>query len=357
MGTRFIQPQAVQREVDRFTGAYLDEQVHAAHQLHANYGRLWEVIRQVYQAGGKHYRPYALMLTYEALGGKDHDKIIPIAAMTELLHVSLLAIDDIIDRDYTRHGQPNITGTYLQLYADAVGDEATRLHYATSAALLAENLLLSSAYDVIAAADLPETQRRSIQQLLHQALFTAAGGELLDVEATFTPSADTQLWLTIARTKTAYYSFVLPLRLGGLLAHATPDVQTMLVALGEAMGIAFQLSDDLLDIFAHEAESGKPRFRDIREGKPTYVLTQALDLATPSDRRWLSGMLYTPTITSAQGKRIQTIVEQSGARRRTEEQLTGYVAQAEQELARLKLPAEADQAFRQLIDKTAWRKA
>jgi geranylgeranyl pyrophosphate synthase len=354
MNSKAITPQTVAHDVDRFIGAYLDERIQAADEIHASYGQLWRVIAQVFGAGGKRFRPYALVLTYDALGGTERDKILPIAAMLELLHVSLLVIDDIIDRDHQRHGQPNVSGTYLRLYADALPNEVDRLHYATSAALMAGNLLINGAYDAILAADLPEAQRRTVQHLLSEALFTAAGGEFIDVESTFMHH---QAWLTIARTKTSSYSFVLPLRLGAILAGAPAKVQTHLVAMGNAMGIAFQLSDDLLDIFADEIATGKSRFRDVREGLPTYVLTQALELANPTDRRWLEGMFHSATVTGPQGQRIQSIVEQSGARAQTEKQIATYVSDAKTNLARLKLPPQADQAFGQLIDKIAWRKA
>ena len=75
------------------------------------YAQLWQEMFRLVKSGGKRLRPKMTILAYQAFGGQDVNSILPIAAAQELLHVSMLIHDDIIDRDYSRHGVDNVAGS------------------------------------------------------------------------------------------------------------------------------------------------------------------------------------------------------------------------------------------------------
>ncbi len=156
--------------------------------LHPNYMRLWEAISDHIERGGKRLRPYLVAMTYEAFGGSDRKSIIQVAAAWELIHVAMLMHDDIIDRDYVRHGHPNVAGNYLEYY-ESIPDEASRRHHANSSALLAGDLLISAAYSLLINSRFSSAQNLEACRHLHEAIFTVVGGELLDVEASIIHAA------------------------------------------------------------------------------------------------------------------------------------------------------------------------
>jgi geranylgeranyl diphosphate synthase type II len=310
---------------------------------------------ETYKAGGKRNRPYETVLTYQLLGGTDYQKVLPVAAATELLHTSLLAMDDVIDRDYMRHSQPNIAGRYIAEYKSVIVDEIDRTHYADSAAILAESLMLHASQYLIVDASLTEQERQKVLRIFDEAIFIVAGGEFLDVEAAFVADTDKADWQTIAEHKTADYSFVTPMILGATLANATSEVQTTIRKIGRAMGIAYQLADDLLGIFVDEAETGKPAFGDVAEAKMTYLMAQTLAKASGDDVTWLKQLLGSKPIQQADGERVRAIMEQCGAKTATEAKIAEYVDEAKRQLATLHVEPIAEQTLSSLIDKVAWR--
>lgn len=238
-----------------------------------SYERLWDAVREIALQGGKRLRPY---LVYVGYGSLD-DRITPIAAAQELLHIALLVHDDVIDRDDHRHGAPNLNGIYKSLYRDKVSNEDAS-HYAYSAAILAGDLLISAAYELISLADNVNLEdRRVAQQLLGKSIFDVAAGELMDTEAAFMDGMYDPL--TIYHYKTASYSFLGPLLTGAHLAHLPKNQIDMLETYAINVGIAFQLHDDFLGVSGEEEVTGKSASCDLREGKHTYLISHFLEHA------------------------------------------------------------------------------
>src|SRR5690606_2950472 len=217
------------------------------------------------------------MLAYQTFGGEDYPAVLPVAVAQELLHVSMLIHDDIIDEDYLRHDTDNVSGIYVKRYARYPLAEGQRSHFANSAALIGGDLLISAAYQVLASARISEQQKQQATDLLGEAIFVVCGGELLDTESSFIDLSEIDA-LKIAQLKTASYSFVSPLLMGAVLAGTDQKTQTTLRQFGSALGIAFQLADDILGLYGEEAVTGKSASSDLRQGKRTYMLLKALEL-------------------------------------------------------------------------------
>lgn len=261
--------------VNAFLAAFFEEKIRESNAIDASYARLWENIRDVALCGGKRLRPY---LTYVGYGAID-DRITPVAAAQELLHIALLVHDDIIDRDDLRHGQANLNGRYLSIYGelDSAGE---RRHYSYSAAMLAGDLLISAAHSLVAASDFSEQAKVAADARLSRSIFEVAGGELMDTEASFMP--DYYDPMVINRYKTASYSFVGPLLTGAPLAGRSSADRKALERCGEQFGIAYQLRDDYLGVFGDEKSTGKSTYGDLREGKKTYLIEQYALLSNQS---------------------------------------------------------------------------
>ena len=133
-------------DVNHLLHKYCSTKIRRAKNYDSSYQKLWTVIDQYLMQGGKRIRPYLTVTAYSAYGGKDHSTIYPAACAWKLLHAGLLVHDDIIDRDIIRHGALNISGTYQQLYGEATNDS---LHFANSSALLAGDLLLAGAQEIV----------------------------------------------------------------------------------------------------------------------------------------------------------------------------------------------------------------
>jgi geranylgeranyl pyrophosphate synthase len=344
--------EVVRADINKLLKDYYEDRLARAGTLHHDYAALWRAMRHLGAQTGKRFRPYIMLVTYQGLGGRDYQAVLPVAAALELLHASMLIHDDIIDRDYVRYGRPNIAGQYRVRYAHV--DSAQRDHYAAAAALVAGDLALSGAYELIMASSLPDQTKIAAQRVLAESIFAVGGGELLDSEAVLHPFEDVDS-LTIARLKTASYSFVCPLVMGATLAGADTAMQLQLQEFGKAFGVAYQLSDDILGLYGDESVTGKPTTSDLEEGKRTYLMQRALQLSGPADKARLLEILAAGAVNPKQANRARRIIRHGGALEETRTLMGQYLAEAEEILNNLPLQADARAELTALMRHTATR--
>ena len=335
-------------DIERIIEDYLETSTKQAAELDPFYARLWQAVSSLIQAGGKRLRPKLTIMSYQAFGGKDAKLMLPIAAAQELLHAALLVHDDIIDRDYTRYGVANIAGQYKTHYSQHVSSADSQVHYAHSAAILAGDLLISGAYQLIASSQIADDDKLVAQQLLGQGIFRAAGGELLDTELSFMPHQANSA-LKVARYKTASYSFALPLLTGAVLAKTSSKDRQILTDFADAIGIAYQLTDDLLGTFGNEEETGKSTVSDITEGKRTFIIESAFELFSPADKEAFMATFGNINATPQEVESAKQLLLSSGAKAKAEAKIYEYDEEAKLSVAKLELEDHYRQSFLDII--------
>ncbi|MDB5167286.1 MAG: crtE [Candidatus Saccharibacteria bacterium] len=333
---------------------FFEVSIEKAHNVDEHYETLWKNLYDLHKSGGKRIRPKIVLMSYEAFGGSDYATIAPIACAHELLHFSMLIHDDIIDRDTMRYGVDNISGRYQKLYAKVLSDKSDQSHYANSAALIAGDLMLAGAQRLINESNLSSDQKVALQRIMYDSIFDVAGGQLLDTESSFRPLGSIDA-LKIAHFKTASYSFVGPFLTGASLAGANKKDTETLRDLAMNLGIAYQLTDDLLGIFGDEAETGKSNTGDIREGKRTYLIERTVKLLSPAQLQIFETYFGKQNATEADIKSIKELIVNSGAKHETEKLISLYTKRAEKSLDTLHIPDESRTQFAELIGSTTKR--
>ncbi|MDB5176255.1 MAG: crtE [Candidatus Saccharibacteria bacterium] len=316
----------LRHDINALLATYYSEQIKHARLVSPQYANLWQSMCELQSGGGKRLRPYLTVALYQALAGTEYAGVLFPAAAQELLHFGLLIHDDIIDRDYLRYGQKNIAAQYLAVYSEHADSQLSE-HLALSTALLAGDLALTGAYHMCTQGSLTPQQKLQAVQYLDQGVFDVIGGELLDTQSVISSPEATDSF-TIARYKTASYSFIAPMCTGAALAGAPDEVIGQLQHLGSVMGLAYQLVDDLLGLFGETAVTGKPVLSDLIEGKHTWPLQETLRRSGSSDRRKIMAVLKTPTSSQSQLEWVLGRVTITGARTATEEKIEAYYHQA-----------------------------
>jgi geranylgeranyl pyrophosphate synthase len=222
-------------------------------------------------AGGKRVRPILARLAHRAAGG-DPNTVTEAACGLELIHTYSLVHDDLpaLDNDVLRRGQPTVHVAFDEATAILVGD-----------ALLTEGLLFLARY--------PEgihysRHRAEAVEAVAEAISARGmiGGQVEDLEATGQlggGAADPEQRLDrIHRLKTGCLLRV-SVEVGAILAGAADSVRRKFTAYGESLGLAFQVSDDILDATATDETLGKTAGKDLAAGKLTYVTLYGLDSA------------------------------------------------------------------------------
>jgi len=240
-----------------------------------HYTALWDSL-EVASQGGKRVRPALVLAAYQGFGGDDDALATPVAVSFELLHTAFLIHDDVIDRDLARRGVANIAGTFNDraLAHGAAEDQAGV--WAAAAAILAGDLALSEAHRALALLPVPRDVRARLLDLLGHAVFVSAAGELADVtNASAREPLSIETVIATLEHKTAVYSFEAPLQAGAVLAGAGEPAIEALGHFGRLVGVAFQLTDDVLGVFGDPRSTGKSARADLREGKQTALIAHA----------------------------------------------------------------------------------
>jgi len=335
--------------IDAFITPLLQQRTEEARRISPHYETLWQDISKLYSAGGKRFRSYMTLLTFETFSDKPIESILPAAAAQELLHVAMLIHDDIIDRDDIRYGVKNVAREYLDHYEEIIENTEDRRHYAESAAILAGDLLISEAFVLVTETDAQPAVVLAAQRLLSKAMFQVIGGELLDTEAAFRgiDSADP---LVIAEQKTASYSFVSPFLMGATLAGAAPEQLETLQRFGEQLGIAYQLRDDIIGIFGDEGITGKSTDGDIREGKRTFLIEEFYKLSDETQRVTFDALFGRHDLNDDAIAVVKNLLIESGAKEAVEVLIAAYREHTHALLATLQMDDIHRTKFSDLID-------
>lgn len=270
--------------------------------------------------GGKRVRSRFVWWGWRACGGTDApsaEAALRTGAALELVQTCALVHDDVMDGARLRRGRPALHADVAAQYAgSAPGAAGARLGEAS--AILAGDLALAWADDLVAGTVLaPDTARR-VRVLWRTMCTEMVAGQYLDVQGEATSAHRTARALRAACLKSALYSVERPLGLGAALAGADAGTTRALAAAGRCAGLAFQLRDDLDDVFADPRRTGKPSGGDVRSGKPTYLAALARSRAEAAgDRRALAVLrrsLGRPDLSDDRLARVREVFVATGAR-------------------------------------------
>jgi octaprenyl-diphosphate synthase len=232
----------------------------------SNVQAITEIGEYLRQGGGKRLRPALLLLAAKLLNYQGRGAV-RLGAVVEIIHTATLVHDDIIDEAEIRRGRPSpntiwgnpkcvLAGDWLYMQAFQISLEERNLH---------------------------------VLDLLTDLTKQMVEGELLQIEKLGSLiTRDSHLDLIYRKTACL---FAVCMQLGAVLAGANQEQQLLLREYGRAIGMAFQITDDVLDLTATEVVLGKPVASDLREGKATLAVIHALEHCTPEERTQIQTVL------------------------------------------------------------------
>lgn len=273
--------------------------------------------------GGKRLRAVLVCASAAALGASWQDAI-PAAIGFEILHAYFLAHDDWMDGDEVRRGGPSVHAALRVRYgSERDGDVG---------AILAGDWAAAVAMSAVASASAAPDRVLAAVREIARVHADVVLGQVLDVRAAATDRASVE---RVHALKTASYTVRGPLRTGALLAGAkaaspsAPDQAPVLDAIDRVSvpaGVAFQLQDDLLGVFGDPAETGKPRGSDLREGKRSAVVVEAL--GDRAARPLLDRVLGVRDAPEEEVEALVARLGSSGVRARVEARVGALLAEA-----------------------------
>jgi geranylgeranyl diphosphate synthase type I len=315
----------VRGQVEARLAVWLEERVARARAQGSDVAIVADGVRQLTLRGGKRLRAVLLAAAYVACGGTAVEAVVPAGAALELFQTYLLVHDDFMDGDATRRGGPSLPALMSASFASC---------HAGAMSILAGDLACAWSQQALFETDLPAPRLLRASRELARVHEEVVAGQVLDVAAA---CSDPRAVEAMHALKTASYSVRGPVVMGAHLAGATEDQVVALASFAEPLGVAFQLRDDLLGTFGDPATTGKPAGNDLREGKRTALVVEALrDDGAAAALRDVLGRKDAPDedIRAAVAR-----IEGCGARARVEARIADLSARALEALGRASLTA------------------
>jgi len=279
-------------------------------------GSIRTMNQYVHNSGGKRIRPALLLFISRILGGK-RESALKLAIVIEYIHAATLVHDDVIDGAEMRRGRESLNAFLRNKEVVLFGDWLYMTAFAGALDLADFRIL--------------QTLIRVTRQMVE--------GELLQMEAAFNPDVTEDVRERITFCKTAGL-FSCSCRLGAQAAGAEPRVEEGFSRFGEALGMSFQLVDDLLDYTSCEKDLGKPVLKDLEEGNVTLPIIYLLGEASPPDRRFVREVISGGKPGPESKTRILKLVRRYGCLERTAARAEAYAVQAREALEMI--PLEED---------------
>lgn len=297
------------------------EQALAAIDYPAQPQGLYAPIAYTLGGGGKRLRPTLLLLSY-SLYRDDWQRALPAAVGVEVYHNHTLLHDDLMDRADLRRGRPTVHARWDDNTAVLSGDAMLILAFRHVLRAEASPQVLNQALSLLA---------RTAQEICE--------GQQMDMDFERRDDVSETEYLEMIRLKTSVL-LGCPARMGALLAGAPEADAAALYAFAEQIGLAFQLQDDLLDLYGDPAIFGKRTGGDIRQGKKTYLLFAALRGEEESVRAELLRLLADNNLPPEEKvAAVRARYDALQAAPRTQEAITRCYQAARDRLAALSLPA------------------
>jgi geranylgeranyl diphosphate synthase type I len=273
-------------------------------------------------AGGKRLRPTLCVLGYLAAGRECRDLdegVVEVAASLEMFHAYALIHDDVMDGSDTRRGRPTVHRALASYYRGLAARRGDRLRaglasrFGTAGAILLGDFALAWSDAMLNGSGLDSVRLAAVRRVVDAMRGEVMFGQWLDIHTVGRPETDIAAPLTVARYKTARYSFQRPMEVGATLAGADAGVMGSLEMFANPLGEAFQLRDDLLGVFGDPVVTGKPVGDDLRDGKRTVLLAIAFSRVGTEQRRVLRRLIGNRHLDLAGVQEVRSVLLATGA--------------------------------------------
>ena len=296
---------------------------------------LYEPIQYVLSLGGKRIRPVLMLMAYNLWKSQPEDILMPAIGL-ETYHNFTLLHDDLMDNADVRRGQPTVH----------------RRWNANKAILSGDNMLVLAFQRI---QQVPADKLPAVLSVFTQTALEIDEGQEFDVAFETRNDVTEAEYIEMIRLKTSVL-LACAMKIGGLLADAPQEDVDRLYRFGESIGLAFQLQDDLLDVYGDPKVFGKAIGGDIASNKKTFMLINAYNRANPKQRqeleRWITAKTFNRDVKVSSVTRLYDAI---GIRELCEQKINDYFQLADKTLAEIQVPDAHKHQLRQYMDELLHR--
>jgi geranylgeranyl diphosphate synthase type II len=287
--------------------------------------QLYDPISYTLSLGGKRIRPALLLLANNLFGGKDEDALDSALAI-EVFHNFTLVHDDIMDDAPLRRGKPSVYSKWN-----------------TNVAILSGDVMLMQGIQLIAKKN--HSNLHAVLGLFNTTAIEVCEGQQMDMDFETSSTVSIDDYLKMIELKTAVL-LAASLKIGALLANSSAEDSTHIYEFGKNLGIAFQLMDDVLDLYGDPEKVGKRVGGDVIANKKTYLLLKAQELATGKTQRDLDFCLTSNVINdNTKVERVTAVFNALNIKELAVEEMNLFYNTAISHLDSIDIPTAKKQVF------------
>ena len=296
---------------------------------------LYEPITYTMDLGGKRLRPVLVLMACEAVGGDINRALTPAIGL-EMFHNFTLLHDDVMDKADIRRGKPTV-----------------HVKWDDNTAILSGDAMLTMATQLIAQS--PADVMPQVMDLYNRTAMEIYEGQQYDVDFETRNDVTVDEYIEMIRLKTSVL-LGCACKMGALIGGADEATARLFYKVGENLGLAFQLQDDMLDVWGDEATFGKAIGGDIMNNKKTFLLINAMQRATGDHKVELSLWLNTPNASrSVKVPAVTAIYDALNLRSLSLDAINRYNNEALEALGKIDISAEARTEFCNFITRLVKR--
>ena len=296
---------------------------------------LYDPVKYVLSLGGKRIRPVLMLLSYNLWREHPEDILMPAIGL-ETYHNYTLLHDDLMDNADMRRGH-----------------ETVHRRWDANKAILSGDSMLVLAYQRVS--QVPADKLRAVLDLFTVTALEIGEGQEYDMSFETRNDVTEDEYIEMIRLKTSVL-LACATKMGAILADAPEEDQERIYRLGEQLGLAFQLQDDLLDVYGDPAVFGKAIGGDITSNKKTYMLINAINRANDKQqaelKRWINAKTFNREVKVAE---VTRLYDEIGIKELCEEKINYYFTEAGKYLETLNVPESRKQALRSYMDEMLHR--
>ena len=295
----------------------------------------YEEIKTYLLAGGKRIRPLLCIATYNAFNDEIDDKIITPSVGVEFLHNASLVHDDIIDKDNFRRGNPAFHYRFQLYHNNYSLKKMSQSDFGNSIAIIGGDSIFFLGLEPFLFNDFDRNRNLEAIKYYEQVFGDIANGVLIETDMVNRKNLQMKDYVEMVSLKTGAL-LEKSILIGANYAGIDKEYYPILSTLGINLGIIFQIIDDILGTFGDEKVTGKPTDGDIREGKRTCLLIEAINSLDVKKRDYLVNLISKSKITDKNVEEVRDLFMEADVINSCKKLATKYYQEAEDALEKLK---------------------
>jgi geranylgeranyl pyrophosphate synthase len=292
-------------------------------------------LKDYFLAGGKRIRPLLCVGTYNGFKKDDDEKIIIPSTGTEFLHNASLVHDDIIDKDELRRGEPSFHFRFRNFHKKYQLKKMKAVDFGNSIGIIGGDTAFFLGMEPYLYNDFENNLNLQAIRIYQEAFIEVANGVLIEIDMVNKTDLTLNDYIKMISLKTAAL-IEKSIMVGATYAKVNQENQRLLSIYGKNLGIIFQIIDDILGTFGDESKTGKPTDGDIREGKKTCLLIEALDKLSDLQKSKLLELIEKPEMNNSQVEEVKSLFKEANVEKTCKDLANDYYNEAKTSLNQLK---------------------